>query len=197
MASERKPEERVYLYGSSHFLKKHHFQQHFKPLFKRSKRFFPPVIYPEGGGVIDQDLVDEVVERASQVSPRKQVIVINYGDNNIRQNERLCDIFPYFSQLLDRLQDIPFCSLVLTSVVPNFGRDEDTKEDFNRLNNFLKSLCKDNPRAFYLCIVRQLFVNGNLHQDYFEDRVHLSSEGARIMAKAIHHRLVFLPRIIN
>ena len=197
MAKEREPEERIYLYSSSHFRKDHYFPQHFNPLFKRSKRFFPPVTYAEPGGVIDQDLVDEVIERASQVSPRKQVIVINYGDNNIRENERLSDIFPYFSQLLDRLQDIPFCSVVLTSVVPNFGRDEDTKEDFNSLNNFLKSLCNDNPRAHYLCIVRRLFVNGNLHQDYFDDAVHLSSEGARIMAEAIHHRLVFLPRIKN
>lgn len=194
MATER---ERVYLYSSSHFSKKHHFPNHFKPLFTRSKRFFPPVIYAKPGGKIDQVLVDEVVERASQVSPMKQVIVLNYGDNNTRENGRSSDIFPYFSQLLDRLQDIPFCSVVLTSVVPTFGRDEDTKEEFNRLNNFLRILCKDKPRAFYLAFVHRLFVNGNLHQDYFDDSVHLSSEGARIMAEAIHRRLVFLPRIKN
>ena len=197
--------EHVYVFGASHINENHHFPDIFTPLFKHSKRFYPPKldeeIFPQPGGIIDQYLVDDIVTTAHQVSPSPSFFIVNYGDNNVRdlvrKNRHASAIFPLFVQLLDRLEEIPFCRVILTSLIPSFGRDEDTKEEFHSLNEFLRNLCKDRPRASYCCFVRQLFVNGELSGDYFDDNVHLSFAGATIMANAFHRHLYRLPRIKN
>ena len=195
--------EHVYVFSASHVNPNHHFPHNFEPLFHDSKRFHPPQIIGKGGGRIDRHLVHEIVSTAwdiaSQVSPL--FIIVNYGDNNTRallqRNRHSSAIFPLFSQLLDKLEEIPFCRVILTSLVPTFGKDEDTKEEFHSLNDFLRNLCKDRPKASYCCFVRKLFVNGELNGDFFDDDVHLSDAGAAIMANAFHRHLYNLPRIKN
>ena len=201
--TEMAPKEQVYVFSASHVMYHHHFPIIFEPLFSHSKRFFPPEIVGKSGGRIDQNLVDEIVSTAwstaSKVSPL--FIVLNYGDNNtralLRRNGHSSAIFPLFSQLLERLEEVPFCRVIFTSLVPTFGKDEDTKEEFHSLNEFLRNLCKDRPRASYCCFVRQLFVNGELNGEFFDDDVHLSFSGAEVMATAFHRHLYNLPRIKN
>ena len=72
------------------------------------------------------------------------------------------------------------------------------KEEFNRLDDFLRILCKNNPKASFCFWVRQLMVNDrDINPEYYDDDVHLSDSGAKIMAKAIHRHLVNIPRIKN
>ena len=199
------PKELVFVFGSSHVNDNHYFPDLFESLFNGSKRFFPPrldkEIFPIPGGKIDQDLVEEIVSTAQSVSPSPFFIIVNYGDNNIRalirRNGHASAIFPLFIQLLDRLEAIPFCRVILTSLVPTYGRDNTTKEEFNCLNEFLRNLCNDRPRASYCCFVRQLFVNGELNHEFFDDDVHLSFAGAETMANAFRSHLYNLPRIKN
>ena len=199
------PKELVYAFGASHFNDNHYFPDLFESLFIGSKRFFPPrldkEIFPIPGGKIDQDLVEEIVSTAISVSPSPHFIIVNYGDNNIRalvrRNGHSSAIFPLFIQLLDRLEQIPFCRVILTSLVPTYGRDNTTKEEFNCLDEFLRNLCNDRPRASYCCFVRQLFVNGELNGEFFDDDVHLSFAGAETMANAFRSHLYNLPRIRN
>ena len=197
------PKELVFAFGSSHFNDNHYFPDLFESLFNGSKRFFPPrldkEIFPIPGGKIDQDLVEEIVSTALSVSPSPHFIIVNYGDNNIRalvrRNGHSSAIFPLFSQLLDRLEQIPFCRVVFTSLIPTFGKDQDTKEEFHSLNEYLRNLVKGRPTASFCCFVRQFFVDGELHGDFFDDDVHLSFSGAEIMANAFHRHLYSLPRI--
>ena len=188
--------ENVYHYIASHGTPRHYYPQHFKPLFHASKRFSPiPRIIPKSGGTISQSLVGEIDTKAVQVAPQKQFIVVTYADNNFRRGQKVEDVLPLFSQIISIAEKLPFCRVVVTSMVPSFGRDEEMKEEFQKLEEALKKMCHNSSKASYCSFVNKLMVRGKLNAANFDDDVHLSSAGAKIMAESIHRHLVNLPKI--
>ena len=148
---------------------------------------------------MDQSVVDEVTEWAWEFSPRKkQYIVLNFGDNNIRGQEKPSEILPYFTEIVTRLEEIPYVMLVLTSLVPNYGDDITTKEDFICMDDMLNTLARNSPKTRFCTFVGNLFQDGELYRGYFsQDGVHLSTDGARIFAQSIYQHLYRAPRIKN
>ena len=197
---EQDPKEYVSLYIASHGKRSHHFPGYFKALFLKSKvqrqRFHSvPRIFATGGGVMGQPLVDEIESRALQAHPKRQYIVVCSGDNNIRRGQTVSDLLPYFSQIVAKVEAIPYCRVVFTSLVPTFGRDEQTREEFKKMEDALRTLSNTSPKASFCSFVPKLMVRGKLHEDFFEDDVHLSPAGAKILAECIHRHLENKPRI--
>ena len=191
--------ENVYFYTSSHGKSTHYFPQNFNPLFRDSKRFNPPEIYAVGGRRMDQSVVDEVTYWAREFSPqKKQYIVLNFGDNNIRGQEHPSEILPFFTEIVSQLEEIPFVRLVLTSLVPNYGDDVTTKEDFICMDEMLKALALNSSKTRFCTFAGQLFQDGELYRGYFSrDKLHLSNDGARVIAQSIYQHLYRAPRIKN
>ena len=144
---------------------------------------------------MEDGVVVEVSNRANQFSPLPQWVVLNFGDNDIREGRAPEDILADFVEVVDRLTAIPYCRVVLTSLVPSFGRYEETKEEFNRLNNYLRVLCNNNPKATFCNFTRRLYQDGILDGGLYRDNVHLNFLGSKTMAESIYAHLVNLPRI--
>ena len=73
--------------------------------------------------------------RSQLCAPSPQIVILNFGDNDIREGGQPKDILPYFEELVELLTEIPYCRVVLTSLVPSIGKYEQTKEDFNIRTN--------------------------------------------------------------
>ena len=192
---------RVYFYTSSHGKASHHFPQCFNPLFKDSTRYSKPVIIASGGRKMDQSVVDQVIEEAEERSPTKQVVVLNFGDNNLRRGkETAAAVSKFFEEIVLRFEQIPFARVVLTSLVPSYGNDSETKEEFNRLNNMLKNLCRNKNRASYSKITKNLKTEDYRAIDgdkFYEDDVHFNATGAEVFANAIYTHLHNLRSVKN
>ena len=188
--------ERIFFFTSSHG--KRSFPTTFESLFKGSNRFIVSAkddIFAKGGRKMEDGVVVEVSNRANQFSPLPQWVVLNFGDNDIREGRAPEDILADFVEVVDRLTAIPYCRVVLTSLVPSFGRYEETKEEFNRLNNYLRVLCNNNPKATFCNFTRRLYQDGILDGGLYRDNVHLNFLGSKTMAESIYAHLVNLPRI--
>ena len=139
-------------------------------------------------------VAEEVIEVANETAPNPQIVILNFGDNDIREGGQLQAILSYFEELMEQLTEIPFCRVVLTSLVPD--RYKQTKEDFNNLNHHLRILCNGNPKASFCDFTHQLFEDGRLNAGLYKDNVHLNFWGSKLMAESIYQHLVDLP-IIN
>ena len=141
-------------------------------------------------------VVPEASERAEETAPDPQVVIFMFGDNDVRKGGIPEDILSDFVEALDQLTAIPYCRVVLCSLVPSYGRYDETKEEFKRLNNHLRILCNGNPKATFCDFTRQLFKDRlTLDGSLYHDDVHLNDRGSEIVAKAIFTHLVKLPRI--
>ena len=187
--------EQIFFYTSSHG--KRCFPNIFVSQFTDSKRFIVSRenVFAQGGRKMEDGVVFEVSNRANQFAPLPQRVILNFGDNDIRGRGSLENILAYFVELVDQLTAIPYCRVVLTSLVPSYGRYEETKEEFNRLNNHLKVLCNNNPNATFCNFTRRLYQDGILDGGLYRDNVHLNYNGSTIMAESIYSHLVNLPRI--
>ena len=109
--------ESIFFYTSSHG--KRCFPNIFVSQFTDSRRFFVSKnkVFAVGGRKMADGVVFEVSNRANQFAPLPQRIILNFGDNDIRDGGSLEDILAYFVELVDQLTAIPYCRVVLTSLV--------------------------------------------------------------------------------
>ena len=89
-------------------------------------------LFAVGGRKMEDGVVDEVSHYATQFAPLPQWVILNFGDNDLREKRRVEDIVAEFAEVVDRLTAIPYCRVVLTSLVPSYARYEETKHDFKR-----------------------------------------------------------------
>ena len=195
MASSDK--ECVTFLSSSHGKKNHHFPQMFLPLFKNSKRFEEkPDIRAIGGRIMDCDAICEVINLATEVAPQKHTIILNLGDNNIRKHGHLPEVILCdYVEIVEQTRKIKNCRLVFTSLVPTFGRDEEYRNEFWRMSEHLKALARLNSHVSWCNFTKCLYKNGRLDPRNFQDDVHLSRSGAKIVAASLFTHLSNSPKI--
>ena len=79
------------LWGSSHLLPHHHFQDSFQRLALESgitERFTHPQYCAKSGGVIDNDFVDKFKNAVLNETEYSQVHIVVIGGNNLRRASR-------------------------------------------------------------------------------------------------------------
>ena len=188
--------ETIFLYTSSHG--KRSFSNIFESLFSNSKRFYMVAeenLFAVGGRKMEDGVVDEVSHYATQFAPLPQWVILNFGDNDLREKRRVEDIVAEFAEVVDRLTAIPYCRVVLTSLVPSYARYEETKHDFKSLNDHLKVLANASPKVTFCDFTRCLFQDGILDGNLYRDNVHLNYVGSKTMAESIFAHLINQPKI--
>ena len=135
-----------------------------------------------------------IIQKARQMAPAKHKVVINLCSNNIRNDgEYPEELLAFFKEIAEELGTIPNCHLVLVPLVPSFARDEELKNEFWRLQQHFQAMAKLYPHVSWCNWVRQLYSNGELDPQHYEDDVHLSQSGAVIFTNAIIKHLSYLP----
>ena len=185
----------VSVFSSSHGVRRHHFPNNFNWHFFTSERFYyRPENYSRGGKRMSTGEMNLIIKVARQKSPAKHYVVLNMGTNNIRNDgEHPEDLLCYFKEIAEELGTIPNCHLVLVSLVPSFARNEELKNEFWRLSQHFQAMAKLYPHVSWCNWVRQLYSNGKLDPQHFEDDVHLSQSGAVIFTNALIKHLSYLP----
>ena len=186
----------VSFFSSSHGTGRHHFPGFFNDLIWNSRARFhwPPRNYSRGGKRMTVREKNLVISVARQISPAKHHVILNLGTNNVRDGVYSEDLLPFFKEIAEELGSIPNCHLILVSLVPSFARNEELKNEFWRLSQSFKAMAQLYPHVTWCNWVRQLFWNGELDHQCFEDDVHLSPMGAEIFANAIFRSLSYSPK---
>ena len=184
----------ISLFSSSHGCDNHHLPWFFDGLVWNNRAWYhwPPRNYSRGGRRMNRFVIDQIIRVARQTSPAKHHIILNLGTNNIRNDGVYPeDLLPFFVEIAEELGPIPNCHLTLVSLVPSFDLDEVLRNEFWRLSQSFRAMARLYPNVSWCNWVRQLYWNGGLDPQCFEDYVHLSPMGAEILANAIFNHISY------
>ena len=191
-------ETKVFVYTSSHGLSHRFFPEEFSALFHESDPFSLQKMDAEGGRQLSWiGVLDKIKNTASETAPSKQVIVILLGDNDLRPGrhgrraKRPEELRPLVTNILEHCHRIPGCWVVFASLIPS---RIPTKKSFNAFNCIMKEETDKFRFSSFCQFTRRLCANGVLEPTYYTDDVHLSPNGAEIVARALHRHLQYLPK---
>ena len=202
MSAIMEDKQHIFVFTSSHGRKKRGFPKTLCNLLDGSKRYYieEEDIYAVPGQEINDNVVQQIKEKVTQMQPQKTVIVINLADNNLRPSrqgkETPEDLIPYFRAVMEHCKTVPSCQVVLSSLIPGIGHDEATKSTFKTMNSLLKNLCHEYRDFSSFCpFNNQLIANGTLNAELYRDDVHLNRQGYALFANAIYLNLIKLPKL--
>ena len=181
--------ELIYLknWSSSHGTPGPNDERHLRELieneFEGSLRFLRPVMNAVGGRRLTHGVINMILQDAhSRAGPQIHVILL--GDNNLRDGMESVDSFiEKCHHLVQGFSQLQKCQLVLVSILPC----PKTKEKFLEANSRLRRIAIRNADyVSYLDLEKtRFFINGDINESLFYDKIHLKNAGAKILAENI------------
>ena len=126
------------------------------------------------------------------------------GENNVRRlteeerdnGEKQNELLDHVRDLIDFFQNYPKAHLVFVSLLPSPATNDISKHVFKYVCDQMNELSKQNKEKFTFIDLRKKFMPegmGRIDLTLFSgDLIHLSPDGAYMLAKAIRTRLVGL-----
>ena len=127
------------------------------------------------------------------------------GENNVRRlseeervsGEKQDELLDHVVDLIEFIKQYPKAHLVQVSLLPSPETNDQSKDVFKFVDDQLNELMKQNKEKFTYLNVKKKFMPeglGKIDLSLFSaaDLIHLSSEGADLLAKQIRIRLVGL-----
>ena len=165
------------------------------------KKFFGPEINAKGGQELNNEIISKIVQNAKNLcrSGTPQVIIVLLGDNNLRNlNQPPNEYLKMIEDLLEQMQQISKCHLVLTSLLPSPKTNWKCKFVFRDVSNTIKELVgHENLKASFMNLNGKFLIQGEPDLSLFlSDKIHLNERGAKILAASIKNHLNKLPKKI-
>ena len=186
---------------SSHGLPSHHLPAEFANA-NVNARYLPPVWLAQGGGVIDQNRVDQIIHimnREHDLGSR-QVHIFCLGSNNLGDPDTDWtpqDVHDLHQQIVFHAQTLTKIHLVICGILPRPCNNDETFARFSVATSMLKKLSNDHkPLTSFVNIPKAFNTYGVVRKSLFTPvrQLHLTEEGARVLARILKNHLENHPK---
>ena len=197
------PPIRLSLFGhfSSHGLPSHHLPAEFQRA-NINARYLPPVWLAQGGGLIDQNRVDQIIHimNREHALGSRQVHLMCLGSNNLGDPDTDWtpqDVHDMHQQVVFHAQTLTNIHIVICGILPRPCNNDETFARFSVATSMLKKLSNEHkPLTSFVNIPKAFNTYGVVHKSLFTPvrQLHLTEEGARVLARILKNHLENWPK---
>ena len=189
--------------ATSHGGPHHHLQESFEEILEDPRFSQTPIFNWRSGRIFTTSLVKDIVDDVNSRKEEPQVVCLILGGNNLRDLSRVSPTQPQtplevcglFREVLTQLSTIQKCWVVIVGLIP--CENEECKPRFKETNQLLLDLSKEFKRMCSYVKTDMFLSHGHIRKELFKKnehpKVHLSLEGAKLLAGLIYSKIKHIP----
>lgn len=158
-------------------------------LTQNLKTFQVEVDGKKGGGLYQRE-IDCILRDAKSKYPSDQIHVMMIGGNNLRNGHESVESFEEkCQQLCEAFENIDNAKFVMIGMIPSSKAI--SKPIFKMADRQLEKLAEKYSSKISFLNIRKLFIaNDKINPKLYDDSIHLSHEGMKILSNAISHHVL-------